>query len=126
MGAVALCYDIFEIALDGLGTALLALAGVGIVFYIVGVFATAFISLTFWLWFRLQGVPVFGSPKKVAMSSATFLLESIPGLDSALIITTFGWTIGVITLIVMTRSEDKGGTLGKTLSAKNRHVRKST
>ena len=41
MGAVALCYDLFEIALDGLGTALLALAGVGIVFYIVGVFATA-------------------------------------------------------------------------------------
>jgi hypothetical protein len=40
----------------------------------------------------------------------------IPGLDATIILS-FGWTIGIIILVLMTRAEDKGGTLGKLANA---------
>lgn len=72
-------------------------------------------GFTFWLWYLLLRVPAFGNPKQLATRSATFIIEIIPLLD-AIPILAFAWTIGTIISVVISRSEDKGGVLGKLAS----------
>lgn len=98
--AVAFTIDLVEMLLEWLGIGL------------VMTFAIApAVTFLFWLWYKLLSVPFVASPKKFATLAITCLVEIIPGLD-ALVITSFGWTIGAIIMVVMVRLEDKGGIIG--------------
>jgi hypothetical protein len=65
----------------------------------------------FGIWGGMLGIG-FANPKKMLISLTTVIVELIPGLDATFILS-FGWTIGIIALILITRAEDKGGMLGK-------------
>jgi hypothetical protein len=69
----------------------------------------------FGIWGGMLGIG-FANPKKMLVSLTTVIIELIPGLDATFILS-FGWTIGIIVLVLMTKAEDKGGMLGKVASA---------
>jgi len=96
----AISIDLFEMLLEWLGIGIFGLST------LLSVCAT----IIFWVWFKILGVSFGASPKKFATMMATSILEIIPGLDS---LGGFIWTIGIIALVIITRSEDKGGLIGK-------------
>lgn len=62
----------------------------------------------FIIWFWLQGVTFIKSPKKLAAMGGQALIGLIPIIN-----TLPELTLGVLVTIILTRSEDKGGLLGK-------------
>lgn len=109
---VAFFVDCLEILLEWVGVGLLGLSS------LISV-STGF---GFWVWFKLLGIEFIASPKKFATMLATYVLEIIPGLDATIILS-FGWTIGIIALVLITRAEDKGGLLGKAASVAQRKIK---
>lgn len=114
MGALmiitAACIDIFEALLDLL---------------VIGEFLSPIISicadLVFWIWFKILGVSFTKNPKNFAVMGMQALVGLMPGVDALPEL-----TLGVLTIVILTRSEDKGGLLaktagiaGNTLAAKN-------
>lgn len=103
MGAMivitAFSIDAFEMLLEWLGIGILGLSS------LISVCATT----GFGIWFAILGVG-FMSPKKFFTSFATVIAEVIPGLDA---LGGFFWTLGAVAIVIMTRSEDKGGLLGQ-------------
>jgi hypothetical protein len=97
---VAFCIDIIEIVVEWFG----GFIGVS------SVIAVGSATL-FGVWGEMLGIG-FVNPKKLLISLATIIIEIIPGLDATIILS-FGWTIGVIALVMITRAEDKGGLLDK-------------
>lgn len=110
-------YDIWELVIDAIGTAS-SVVGVGVLLWALNWVTWVGAIFVFWLVFAIQGVFLFKSPKKIVVTSTVWIVELIPGLDTA-IITAFGWTIGVLIIILIARSEDKGGALAKVTSLKN-------
>lgn len=103
--AVALFIDLIELVTTWLGI------GVITSFVIVPP-----VTLIFWIWYKLLDIPFIASPKKFATLAITCLVEIIPALD-AIPILSFGWTIGAIILIILVRSEDRGGIVGQLAGA---------
>lgn len=95
----AFSIDCFEMILEWLGIGVFGLSS------LLSICA----SLAFFIWFKILGVSFTVSPKKFATMAVTSLLEIAPGLDA---LGGFVWTIGIIILVVITRSEDKGGVIG--------------
>ncbi|MCI5108676.1 MAG: hypothetical protein MRY49_02410 [Candidatus Pacebacteria bacterium] len=110
MIATAFVYDLWELVLDWLGNLLVAVFGAGLFFYAINLCGSIFIAFLFWTWFNIKGVPIFESPKKFLTSTIAGIGEQIPILDS---IGFFGWTVGVILLVAISRSEDRGGIVGE-------------
>lgn len=100
----AFCIDLFETLLEWLGIGLFGLSS------LLSVCA----ATIFWIWFKMLDVGFVVSPKKFVTMAATSVLEIMPGLDA---IGGFIWTIGIATLVVITRSEDRGGIIGKAAEA---------
>jgi hypothetical protein len=104
MGALlvifAISIDLIEMLLEWLGIGILG----------ISTLLSVGTAVIFWIWFKMLGVSFATSPKRFATMALTSVAEIIPGLDA---IGGFLWTIGIILLVVMTRSEDKGGVLGK-------------
>ncbi|OHA94131.1 MAG: hypothetical protein A3E02_02005 [Candidatus Zambryskibacteria bacterium RIFCSPHIGHO2_12_FULL_38_34] len=100
----ALCVDLTELVITWLGFVAVG----GILSSIVSVVA----GFIFWIWFMLLGVPAFSNPKQFAVRAVTFVGEIIPLFD-AIPFLSFLWTIGTIAAVLMVRSEDKGGIIGK-------------
>ena len=116
--ALAIIYDLWELLVDFLGTALIVVFGFGLLFWILNFLTGIIAMLVFWLLFATKGIFLGKTPKRFLITSITFIAESIPVLDTA-ILTTFGWTIGALLIILIERSEDKGGALSKITSLKN-------
>jgi hypothetical protein len=101
MGAIliiaAACIDIFEAILDVL---------------LIGEFLSPIISVCadvgFWIWFKILGLDFGKNPKNLAAMTTQALVGLMPGLDILPEL-----TLGVLTIVLITRSEDKGGLLGK-------------
>ena len=114
MGAMliitAFCVDAFEMLLEWLGIGMLGLST------LLSICAT----VVFWIWLKILGVSFVASPKKFATMGITSFLEIIPGLDALF---GFVWTVGIIALVLITRSEDKGGLLGQAASALPRKIK---
>ncbi|HEY4515963.1 MAG TPA: hypothetical protein VJH67_02120 [Candidatus Paceibacterota bacterium] len=88
--------------------ALLTLVAIGIVISpIISVGAT----FLFWLWLTILGVPFGTSPKRLAIMATQAVAELFPAIDALPILTT-----GTILLVLITRSEDRGGIIGKVAS----------
>lgn len=100
----ALCVDVAELVITWVG--LVAIGG------IISSLISLVAGFIFWVWFLLLGVPAFSSPKQFAVRFITFVGEIIPFFD-AIPLASFLWTAGTIVAVLMVRSEDKGGTLGK-------------
>ena len=60
----------------------------------------------------MLGVSFITSPKRLATMAVQAVAEIIPGLDALPVL-----TVGTILLIIITRSEDKGGIIGKIADA---------
>ncbi len=88
--------------------ALLTLVAIGVVFSPVISIGATFL---FWLWLNILGVSFISSPKRLATMAIQAMAEIIPGIDALPAL-----TLGTILLIVITRSEDKGGIIGKAAS----------
>ena len=116
--ALAIIYDLWELLVDFLGTALVIVFGFGLLFWILNFLTGIIAMLVFWLLFATKGIFLGKTPKRFLLTSITFIVEQIPGLDTALI-ATFGWTLGALLIILIERSEDRGGALSKITSLKN-------
>ncbi len=72
--------------------------------FIIGVFISPFITLfawlTFWLWFKLNGVSFGTKPKNFLVLGGGGLVELIPVLNILP-----GWTLSVTTLLIMNKAE---------------------
>jgi hypothetical protein len=64
--------------------------------------------MLFWLWSKLLGISFFSNPKQLATFAAESLGELIPAVDALPL-----WTLGTIAIVIISRSEDKGGLIGK-------------
>ena len=97
MVIVAACIDAFEAILDVL---------------LIGEVLSPVISVCadvgFWIWFKIRGVGFTKNPKNFATMGTQAIIGLIPGLDILPEL-----TLGVLTIVLMTRSEDKGGLLSK-------------
>ena len=100
MVIVAACIDIFEAILDIL---------------LIGEILSPIISVCadvgFWIWFKILGVGFTKNPKNLAAMGIQALIGITPGLDILPEL-----TLGVLVIVLTTRSEDKGGLLGKAAS----------
>jgi hypothetical protein len=94
---VAACIDIFEAILDVL---------------LIGEVLSPIISVCadfiFWIWFKMLGVSFTKNPKNFMAMGIQALVGLTPGLDILPEL-----TLGVLTIVIVTRGEDKGGLLGK-------------
>ena len=97
MVIVAACIDIFEAVLDVL---------------LIGEVLSPVISVCadvgFWIWFKIRGVDFTKNPKNLAAMGIQALIGITPGLDILPEL-----TLGVLVIVLTTRSEDKGGLLSK-------------
>ena len=97
MVIVAACIDIFEAILDIL---------------LIGEILSPIISVCadvgFWIWFKILGVGFTKNPKNLAAMGIQALIGITPGLDILPEL-----TLGVLVIVLTTRSEDKGGLLSK-------------
>ena len=71
------------------------------------------IMFILWTWFTVKKVPFGANPKRMGLAIITPIIEAIPGFDASVILG-FGWTIGVILMILMSRAEDKEQQTGET------------
>lgn len=85
--------------------ALLTLVAIGVV---LSPIITVGATFLFWIWYMMLGVSFMTNPKRLATFAAESLGELIPAADALPL-----WTIGTIMTIIITRSEDKGGIIGK-------------
>ncbi len=111
MIAVALGYDGAQIATDYIH--MIPVAGT-LMQTIIDTLITVWAWLTFFVWFKLQGIS-FINPKRALALNGGGLLEIIPILNSLP-----AWTLAVILIIGSTRTEElleKAGPLG-TLASK--------
>jgi len=68
--------------------------------WVVGIFA----GMTFWLWFRLSGVPIgFGSPKRMAGFAGASIVEMVP---IPLLASLPAWTALVATLALKNKLQE--------------------
>lgn len=100
----AVCVDLAELAITWIGVVAVG----GILSTIISTVA----GFIFWVWYLILGVPAFGNPKQFAVRMITVAGEIIPFFD-AIPILSWLWTVGTIITVIMTRSEDEGGTLSK-------------
>lgn len=107
-GWMAACLVTFAGSVD-LFQALLTFIAVGVVLAPV---ISVGVSFILWLWLSMLGVSFITSPKRLATMTVQAVAEIIPGLDALPVL-----TVGVILLIIITRSEDKGGIIGKVADA---------
>lgn len=81
-------------------------------FVAIGLVASPVITvgsvMLFWLWSKLLGISFFSNPKQLATFATESLGELIPAVDALPL-----WTIGTIAIVIISRSEDKGGIIGK-------------
>mgnify|MGYP001612238810 FL=1 len=103
----ALCVDLAELFITWVGV--VAIGG------IISTLVSAIAGFLFWLWFLLLGAPALSNPKHFAVRAITFVGELIPFFD-AIPLASFLWTAGTIITVIMIRSEDKGGMMGKVVS----------
>jgi hypothetical protein len=106
---VALFIDILQaiLTLYAIGVALAPVITVGATFL-------------FWLWFNILGVSFITNPKRLATFAIESVGELIPVLGALPL-----WTVGTIITIVITRSEDKGGIIGKVTSVAGNTLKKA-
>ena len=78
MIGTALFFDALQIVLD---------------FLLMGWLVTIFASMTFWLWFRFNGIS-FMRPKRIAGSLVTIIIDAIPVLGW------FAWTVSISTFVL--------------------------
>ncbi|MBN2094082.1 MAG: hypothetical protein JW740_01800 [Candidatus Zambryskibacteria bacterium] len=97
---VAFCIDLTEFVLEWLGIGIFGLST------LISVCAT----FIFAIWLKILSVGFFNSPKRLATSTLTPILEMVPALDA---LGGFIWTLGMVLMVLMTRSEDKGGHLAQ-------------
>ncbi len=105
---MAACLIIVALVLDIIET-VITYTGVGAVVAEIIVPAASF---GFWIWLHILGVSATGNMKRFWVSIAVPVIEIIPVFD-AIPLLSFGWTLGMIATVVITRSEDKGGIIGK-------------
>jgi hypothetical protein len=78
----------------------------------IGEFISPVISVCadvgFWIWFKILGVSFTKNPKNFAAMGIQALVGITPGLDILPEL-----TLGVLTIVIVTRNEDKGGLLNK-------------
>ncbi len=110
MISLTIVFDLTEIIIDWLGN-LTAAFGLGLLFWGLNIGGVIFMGLTFFVWFKIKNIPIFTSPKRIATSAITFIGEMIPVINNLP-----GWTIGIIVIIIISRSEDRGGIIGKATS----------
>jgi hypothetical protein len=93
--------DIFEAVLDVL---------------IIGEVLSPIISICadigFWIWFKIHGVSFTKNPKNFTAMGVQALVGILPGVDILPEL-----TVGVVVIVLATRSEDKGGLLSKATGA---------
>lgn len=94
---VALLVDLFQF--------LITLVAIGV---FLAPIITVCASALFWIWFKLLGISIITNPKRLA----TFGIESVGELIP-IVNTLPMWTLGTVITIIITRSEDKGGIIGK-------------
>ncbi len=95
----ALLTDLAEMFITWLGIIFVG----GLISEIIAFVAT----VAFGVWFLILGVPFTSNTKKLTLSIVTIIVELIPGFDAVPVLA-FGWTIGMVITIGMTRMEDKG------------------
>jgi hypothetical protein len=88
--------------------ALLTLVAIGLV---LSPLITIGATVLFWIWFKILGISFVSNPKRLVTFAAESIGELIPAIDALPL-----WTIGTLGTILITRSEDKGGLLGKAAS----------
>jgi len=103
MLAVALFYDMSQVGLNLIGT----IPGGQAITFIGTVLIDVWAFLTFYIWFKLQGVS-FVNPKRGITMGGAVLIEIIPILNALP-----AWTLAVVILFITTRGEEA---LEKTLS----------
>lgn len=91
----AFSFDLFEM--------LLTYLGIGIFINFV---STPTIAFLFWLWFKLLNVSYTVDLKKFGVAMASTILEAVPGADAHPLLS-FGWTLGVVAIVVITMIEDR-------------------
>jgi hypothetical protein len=95
---MALCVDGVQVLLAGLT--------IGVV---VNSVITAVAYFAFWVIFMILGVSLIENPKKIAAMGGAGLAEIIPILNAFP-----AFSAGIITVILLTIAEDKGGIIGET------------
>lgn len=105
--ALTFIYDMWELIVDALGTALVGVFGAGLIFWSLNLVTGAATVVLLWLIFKIKGVSLSKSPKRLVVSSVTFIGEQMPTLDTTMIMA-LGWTIGTAILVLMSRAEDRG------------------
>ena len=101
MVIVAASIDIFEAILDVL---------------LIGEVLSPIISVCadfiFWIWFKMRGVQFTKDPKNFMAMGIQALIGLTPGLDILPEL-----TLGVLSIVIFTRTVDKSNTLGKLAGA---------
>ena len=99
---MAACMIIVALCID-LAQAILTAVGIGL---ILGPIMSVVSYFTYWIWFLMLKVSFTKSPKKLATTGISALIEVFLSFLPA-------FTLGVATVIIMTKAEDKGGLIGK-------------
>lgn len=105
---VAACMVIIALTVDGSQMVLTAL-GIGLV---LGPILSVCAYTAFWIWFMILGVSFTSNPKKLFSFGGSGIAEIIP-LFGALPV----FTAGIITVVMLTMAEDKGGIIGEAAGA---------
>lgn len=98
---MAACMAIVALSIDGF-QALLSLVGIGLIF---GPIISVVAYFGFWIWFMILGVSFVGNPKKLMATGVGAIMEFVSFLP--------GFSLSVITTVLITIAEDKGGIIGK-------------
>ncbi len=96
MLAVALLYDLVQIASEWIGIGL-----------VVGWVITIWAGLHFYFWMKIKGVS-YVSPRRIVPFAIAFIIDIIPGTDASIILA-FTWIVGIFVIVLMLRMEEVMG-----------------